>query len=259
MVPPDALGWYLHDYHRTGGLSRGSPVIWPQITRASGNPAPDGGYYVTFSLFTAQTGGTAIWSESQPVQVSGGLFVATMGSVNPLPPVVFQNPTWLEISVNGSVIAPRTQMASAPYAMHAVLADAVPDGSITTAKIAASAVNQYQLANGSVTLDKIAPQAISSIASQAKLYYSVKDYGAKGDGLTDDTAAIQAAFDAAATRNWGEQWPGGSYYTSNATVFFPNGKYLVSDTIRLTCPHILGDGTPIIYQTSPDKDIFYGD
>jgi hypothetical protein len=44
---------------------------------------------------------------------------------------------------------------------------------------------------------------------------NVKSYGAKGDGVTDDTAAINAAISAATGR----------------TVFFPAGVYLVSSTI----------------------------
>jgi hypothetical protein len=43
---------------------------------------------------------------------------------------------------------------------------------------------------------------------------SVKDYGATGNGTTDDTAAIQAAVNAAAT--------------FGATVFFPPGTYIVA-------------------------------
>lgn len=49
-------------------------------------------------------------------------------------------------------------------------------------------------------------------------YVSVRDYGAAGDGSSDDTAAIQAAIDAAG---------------NNRAVFFPAGTYLISNTITL--------------------------
>lgn len=47
---------------------------------------------------------------------------------------------------------------------------------------------------------------------------NVRDYGAVGDGVADDTAAIQAAIDA--TANLG-------------TVFFPKGTYKITDTIDI--------------------------
>jgi hypothetical protein len=55
---------------------------------------------------------------------------------------------------------------------------------------------------------------------QAKLRQtvSVKDFGAVGDGVTNDTAAIQAAINAA---------------IGNQLVLFPAGVYLVTDTINL--------------------------
>ena len=56
---------------------------------------------------------------------------------------------------------------------------------------------------------------------------SVRDYGAKGDGVTDDTAAIQAAIDSGA-----------------GAVYIPSGNYIV--TSQITCStniKIYGDGS----------------
>jgi hypothetical protein len=74
---------------------------------------------------------------------------------------------------------------------------------------------------------------------------SVKDFGAVGDGVADDTAAIQAAIDWAMYRNL----PFNTSVTWNIpSVFFPTGRYKVSDTIHLgygdtfRTVHIRGDG-----------------
>lgn len=54
-------------------------------------------------------------------------------------------------------------------------------------------------------------------------FFNVRDYGATGDGTTDDTAAIAAAIKAAAPA---------AAPTGN-TVYFPAGKYLVSSTLTV--------------------------
>lgn len=58
---------------------------------------------------------------------------------------------------------------------------------------------------------------------------NVKDFGAVGDGTTDDTAAINSAYDAANTKS--------------AKVFFPAGTYLTTDNIsRFLSVIAVGDG-----------------
>ena len=54
---------------------------------------------------------------------------------------------------------------------------------------------------------------------------SVKDFGAVGDGTTDDSAAIQAAIDAA--YQFSTSFPG----LSKGKVYFPAGTYLISSTL----------------------------
>lgn len=55
---------------------------------------------------------------------------------------------------------------------------------------------------------------LATKVSDGELFLNVKDYGAVGDGTTDDTVAIQAALTAIPT--------------GGATVYFPSGTYLVS-------------------------------
>jgi PA14 domain/Pectate lyase superfamily protein len=56
--------------------------------------------------------------------------------------------------------------------------------------------------------------------------YNVRDYGAKGDGVTDDTAAIVAASKAI------DDVPFSRPNADFSVIYLPNGTYLVSDTIQ---------------------------
>lgn len=67
---------------------------------------------------------------------------------------------------------------------------------------------------------------------------SVKDFGAVGDGVTDDTVAIQAAID--------------SLTTSGGAVYVPTGQYLLTNTIKVLNGNIAiyGDGASSNLKTS---------
>lgn len=97
---------------------------------------------------------------------------------------------------------------------------------------------------------------VSTLASPATL--SVREFGAKGDGKTDDTQAIQAAFDAAGKqRHGGRHGARGMYYNSFPEVLFPPGKYIISAAITVRVKAVRGQGTPSIRQTTEGQDIFH--
>lgn len=60
-----------------------------------------------------------------------------------------------------------------------------------------------------------------------QVWRNVKDYGAKGDGTTDDTAAINRAISDG--NRCGADC--GSTSTLQAVVYFPSGTYLVSRSL----------------------------
>lgn len=77
-----------------------------------------------------------------------------------------------------------------------------------------SSDNQYFLQAGSGAVQR-------TVQSKLRDVVSVKDFGAVGDGVTDDTAAIQAAINAVAARTYG------------GTVYFPAGQYAVTTTLTV--------------------------
>lgn len=96
--------------------------------------------------------------------------------------------------------------------------------------------------------------------------FNVRDFGAKGDGHTDDTAAIQAAVNAFTkdstrwglrVRRYGQSF-GGVGTGAYSQVVFPPGTYRVSSPIVFQRRGaVLGLGDAVIEQTDPSKEIFY--
>ena len=84
---------------------------------------------------------------------------------------------------------------------------------------------------------------------------NVKDFGAKGDGKTDDTKAIQAACDEAFKRVI-PFYVKSVWETSYAEILFPEGTYILSNRIRISNGgHVRGEGTVILKQTNPKAGI----
>lgn len=73
-------------------------------------------------------------------------------------------------------------------------------------------------------------------------WVNVKDFGAKGDGITDDSLAIQAAIDS----------------IDKGTIFFPSGEYITTKSINITKGYIkligCGVDSTIIHKTVDSND-----
>jgi len=112
-----------------------------------------------------------------------------------------------------------------------------PDGSVRKAVVNAAALTPGTVGLSNLITNNPAGQAIGNFVLsndgvnlkwKANTVLDVTNYGAKGDGITDDTAAIQSAIDAA---------------INGGTIFLPRGVYMVTGlVIRNKGTNILGDG-----------------
>ncbi|KAG5723043.1 hypothetical protein E4T56_gene19809, partial [Termitomyces sp. T112] len=90
-------------------------------------------------------------------------------------------------------------------------------------------------------MENIKHQGISAYHSNSgyQVFRNVKDFGAKGDGVTDDTHAINAAISS------GGRCGGGGCQSTTLTpaiVYFPKGTYVVSSPIiALYLTQLIGD------------------
>ncbi len=89
-----------------------------RLTDTGGNPVADASYSVAFRIFDASTGGTQLWTETQQVATSGGLFNVLLGANTALTPDIFSGETrFLEVQVGADpAMTPRQRLGTVPYA-----------------------------------------------------------------------------------------------------------------------------------------------
>lgn len=141
-------------------------------------------------------------------------------------------------SVGGTVWAINNgAVTEVKLAANAVTSGKIADGAVTEAEIATGAVTSAKIADGTIVdVDVSASAGIAAtklaftqtgtsavartVDSRLEDRMSVKDFGAVGNGVADDTVAIRLALDELGKRNGG-------------ILDFPFGVYLVSSTIYI--------------------------
>ncbi len=88
-----------------------------RLTDSTGNAVADSTYSIMFSLNSDAVAGDLIWSESAMISTINGLFQHSLGSIVPIHPNLFSDydELFLEISLSGTPILPRTRLNSTAY------------------------------------------------------------------------------------------------------------------------------------------------
>ena len=141
------------------------------LTTAGGGSAADGNYQVTFALYAAETGGTALWSEG-PVflQVSSGRFAAALGATSPFPVAQLASASglWLGLKVASDPELPRQPWHSVLFARHAGSAEGLTcTGCIAAKQLAVEVLSGY--AKTSDLSGYVSTAALSSYAKATDL------------------------------------------------------------------------------------------
>ncbi|MEN9415227.1 MAG: hypothetical protein RLZ62_1531, partial [Bacteroidota bacterium] len=88
------------------------------IKNSDGSAVEDGSYSIKFSLYTGESGGTPVWTETQgAVEVTGGIYSALLGASSPLT-AAFDQTYYMGVSIDGGAeLIPRARLTSSPYAL----------------------------------------------------------------------------------------------------------------------------------------------
>jgi microcystin-dependent protein len=90
------------------------------VDESTGDPL-DGTYAITFSMYSAATGGSLIWTETlDAVAVTDGLYAVELGASVPFGASAFDGARWVGVTVgDGIEMTPRTKISSVPFALNA--------------------------------------------------------------------------------------------------------------------------------------------
>jgi len=126
---------------------------------------------LSFTLYDASVGGTALWTETQSnIAVQDGIFGVILGSNQPIPENVLQKALYLGVKVNTDPeMQPRQVITSSLFAMRAGVAETVVKGAITADSLTAGSVTMEKVADGAIDSSKLAASAVTgnNIATNA--------------------------------------------------------------------------------------------
>ncbi len=159
------------------------------ITNQDGTSLPDGTYTLGFSMYTEETGGSPIWSETQNVSVAKALFNVILGTNSPLN-IPFDKQYWLSIKVisSGFELTPRIRLTASPYSFQSL---GIPDGSISISKIKPDgSVNGQVLTSTGTTVEWRTPTSGGGGGNKGDITAVISGAGLGGGGAEGDVTVF---------------------------------------------------------------------
>jgi hypothetical protein len=185
-----------------------------RLLNSSGNTV-NGTESMVFNIYSAATGGTSLWTETQTVTVANGFYDVVLGSVNPVTVPFNAPPYYLGVAVGGDAeMTPRHEITSAG---HAVFAD-----NSGTAANAANATNATNALNFGGQL----PAAFKALAFQQS--FDTYSFAAAGDV---EQTTFQLTFTIPFSGNALIQYTGQTIIQANsitALLFFVDGNEITN-------------------------------
>ena len=227
FLAPCAFAKSVHEMSDVGVPALTDITYLQDLSDTSENEEGTGKKLKILNIFKAGN----ITVDGTDVEIGGALRV--LGALN----VGLTPSRCVETDSNGNLTVAAGDCASSGtgFAVSDAVYDSSWDGDTTTAP------------SKNAIFDKI--QSLpSGGGSGSSIYFNVKDYGAAGDGTTDDTNSIQNAMDAA--------------HIDGGTVYIPAGTYLTSTITAYKDVSILGDNKAAsILKASPGTTdvIYYSD
>jgi parallel beta-helix repeat protein len=235
-----------------------------RLTDATGNIKPNGTYNMQLRLYTVNSGGAAVWSESrlvssgQGVTVTNGLFSIKLGDITTLPATLFASgdlylevelptpatatsasPTWTE-----GPMTPRNQMATSAYAYNSETLDG-----LDSADFGQSAGNNTW--TGTNTFNVLSESALLVQNGASAQVFKVDTVNQKVTvGVHDSTARV------------GIEGTGGSVWTARSAaeandwngITYGNGLYVAVSTMGTNQVMTSPDGITWTARSTPSNN-----
>lgn len=148
---------------------------------------------IRFSLYAAETGGLALWSELHTITPSTGVFSADLGSINDFGTIIKDaNALYLEVEVrdvgasSGVVLGTRQKLASVPFAHRAApgvtfVADAVESTTIDATTIGAASLTSTDISTDALDATTVNSTEVNATTVRANnIDGCYTHYGAHG-------------------------------------------------------------------------------